>query len=95
MAASSKEKLRVVRDDGGLSFVVTGQTAKAILALVLAGNQGVTAQEVAGWAYRFAAYCHDLRKNGLEIETKREVHKGGWHGRHVLHTPVRLEPIPY
>lgn len=90
-----KEKVRIIRDDGGPSFTVSGQTAKAVRALVLAGKQGVTAQEVAGWAYRFAAYCHDLRKKGLEIETKREVHKGGWHGRHVLHTPVRLEPIPY
>jgi hypothetical protein len=94
MAASSKEKLRVVRDDGGPSFSVMGQTAKAVRALVLAGTQGVTAQEVAGWAYRFAAYCHDLRKKGLEIETKREAHSGGWHGRHVLHTLVRLEPVP-
>lgn len=88
-----KEKVLIIRDDGGPTFVVSGQTAKAIRALVHAGSQGVTAQEVAGWAYRFAAYCHDLRKRGLEIETQREAHKGGWHGRHVLHTPVRLEPI--
>lgn len=89
-----KEKVRIIRDDGGPSFVMSGQAAKAIRALVLAGKQGVTAQEVANWAYRFAAYCYDLRKKGLEIETQREAHNGGWHGRHVLQTLVRLEPVP-
>jgi membrane carboxypeptidase/penicillin-binding protein len=88
-----KEKVRIIRDDGGAAITVQGQTAKAIRALVLAGKQGVTAQEVAGWAYRFAAYCHELRKLGLDIETVRETHEGGWHGRHVLHTAVRLEPV--
>jgi hypothetical protein len=91
---AAKLKLEVVRDDNGAPpFIVQGQTAKAIRALVLAGKQGVTAQEVAGWAYRFAAYCHELRKQGLDIETIREAHEGGWHGRHVLHTAVRLEPV--
>jgi hypothetical protein len=90
---AAKLKLEVIRDDGGAAFIVQGQTAKAIRALVLAGKQGVTAQEVAGWAYRFAAYCHELRKLGLDIETIREAHDGGWHGRHVLHTAVRLEPV--
>jgi hypothetical protein len=88
-----KEVVRIIRDDGAPPFTVSGQTAKAIRALVLAGKQGVTAQEVAGWAYRFAAYCHELRKLGLDIETIREAHDGGWHGRHVLHTAVRLEPV--
>jgi hypothetical protein len=88
-----KEKIRIIRDDGAPPFTVSGQTAKAIRALVLAGEQGVTAQEVAGWAYRFAAYCHELRKLGLDIETLREDHEGGWHGRHVLHSLVRLEPV--
>ncbi|CAN1556863.1 hypothetical protein MCERH10_02430 [Caulobacteraceae bacterium] len=91
---SRNQKVRIIRDDGGPSFTVSGQTAKAITALVLAGRQGVTALEVSTWAYRFAAYCHELRKRGLEIETLREPHEGGWHGRHVLHTLVRLEPVP-
>jgi hypothetical protein len=90
---AAKLALRVTRDDGGPSFTVAGQTAKAIRALVLAGEQGVTALEVATWAFRFAAYCHCLRKHGLDIETLREAHNGGWHGRHVLHTAVRLEAV--
>jgi hypothetical protein len=93
MPAKSTDRLRIVRDDGGPSFIASGQTAKAIRALVLAGKQGVTALEVATWAFRLAAYCHCMRKHGLDIETIRETHEGGWHGRHVLHTAVRLEPV--
>ena len=70
---------------------VSGQTARALLALIEAGSQGVTALEVSTWAYRFAAYCHDLRKkHGMDIQTIHEKHPGGWHGRHILHTPVRI-----
>jgi hypothetical protein len=93
MAAKCNDKVRIIRDDGGPTFTVSGQNAKAIRALVLAGEQGVTALEVATWAYRFAAYCHELRKQGLDIETLREAHNGGWHGRHALRTLVRLEPV--
>ena len=70
-------------------MTVTGQTAKALEALVQCGKTGVTALEASSWAYRFAAYCFVLRHDfGLVIETRREPHKGGWHGRHVLHSPV-------
>ena len=73
------------------SITVKGQTAKALLALVEAGPRGVTALEAATWAYRLAAYCHDLRrKHGLSIRTDKESHPGGWHGRHVLESDVRI-----
>jgi hypothetical protein len=76
------------------AFTVRGQTAKCLLALVKAGERGCTALEVSSWALRFAAYCHELRKNhGLEIETIPENHDGGWHGRHVLRTPVEILSI--
>jgi hypothetical protein len=69
----------------------SGQTAKELVALVEAGRRGVTALECDTWAYRLAAYCHFLRRDwGLVIRTDREGHPGGWHGRHVLETPVRL-----
>jgi len=72
-------------------FTVTGQTARALVALVKAGPAGVTALEVNSWAFRKAAYVHRLRKdNGLAIETVREKHEGGWHGRYVLCCPVTL-----
>ena len=72
-------------------FVVTGQTARALVALMKAGKGGVTALEVNSWAYRLGAYVHRLRhENGLAIETVREKHDGGWHGRYVLRCTVVL-----
>jgi hypothetical protein len=72
-------------------FVTRGQVAKALVALVNEGDRGVSALEAASWAYRFAAYCHELRtRHRLAIRTEREHHPGGWHGRHVLETPVTI-----
>jgi hypothetical protein len=77
--------------EGERRIVVRGQTAKSLVALVCAGDRGTTALEVAAWALRFAAYCYELRtRYGLAIRTEREEHPGGWHGRHVLETPVRI-----
>jgi hypothetical protein len=72
------------------AFVVKGQVARTLSALIDAGSAGVTSLEVAGWGYRLAAYCHNLRKCGLNIETVREAHEDGWHGRYVLRSPVTL-----
>lgn len=72
-------------------FEARGQTARALLALVEAGERGVTALECSTWAYRLAAYCYDLRRDhGLAIRCDREEHPGGWHGRHVLETAVEI-----
>ena len=75
-------------------FRVGGKVAKAMLALASACDKGVTAQEVSTWAYRFSAYCFVLRhEHSLVIETLREDHEGGWHGRHVLRSPITILPI--
>lgn len=72
-------------------FYVTGQTGRALLAFVEAGEAGRTADEVSSWGYRLAAYVHDLRRlHGLEIEMLKEPHQGGWHGRYVLRSPVHV-----
>ena len=72
-------------------FEIKGQTARALLALVEAGARGVTALECSAWAYRLAAYCHDLRRHhGLAVRCDREEHPGGWHGRHVLESAVEV-----
>ena len=90
-ARSFKVEFNAIAPGGTVRGVVRGQTAKALLALVKAGPRGVTALETATWAYRLAAYCHDLRKNyGLVIRTDREDHDGGWHGRHVLESEVQI-----
>ena len=73
------------------AFTVTGQVAKSLVALVERGVGGVTALEVNSWAYRLGAYVYTLRHDyGLIIETVRELHDGGWHGRYVLHSPVSI-----
>lgn len=72
-------------------FKVRGKTAKCLNALVAAGPNGTTALETSSWALRFSAYCFDLRhKHGLDILTLREAHDGGWHGRHVLQSAVKI-----
>ena len=75
----------------GSPFVTRGQAARALQALVAAGVSGCTALDVSSWAFRLAAYVHTLRREfGLVIETVRELHEGGWHGRYVLRSTVVL-----
>jgi hypothetical protein len=89
------KRARIRAEGPAGSFTATGQVAKALSALVAAGTRGVTALEVNSWAYRLGAYVHSLRHDcGLAIETMREPHEGGWHGRYVLRSPVKLEPVP-
>jgi hypothetical protein len=95
--SSGREKLLVEAEGPDGSFVVTGQTAKALLALMEAGEAGRTSLEVTSWAFRFGAYVWTLRHQyKLVIETQREVHEGGWHARYVLASSVKalrvLEP---
>ena len=86
---SKRKSVRALGPSG--PFIVHGQTGRSLRALVASGEKGVTALEVTSWAFRFAAYCHDLRHNhSLIIETMRENHDGGWHGRHVLRSPVTI-----
>jgi hypothetical protein len=85
---------RVWHDGEARVIEVRGQTAKALVALVTAGEHGRTAKQVAGWAFRFAAYCHELRhRYDIDIRTDREEHPGGWHGRHVLVSPVEIVSV--
>ena len=76
----------------GRTFTCRGQEAKTLLLLVEKGKAGVTAYDSRGGPpFRLAAYTHNLiRNSGLSIETQRESHEGGWHGRFVLHTPVEI-----
>lgn len=79
----------------GQPFTVTGQNAKALLALVKAGAAGVTALDVAAWAFRLAAHCHVLRhRHRLSIITLWEGHEGGRHARYVLRSSVTIiQPV--
>jgi len=86
-----KQNTLTVDTPAGRIAISARQQRRALAALIEAGSQGVTALEISSWAYRLGAYIHILRHDyGLAIETLREPHDGGWHGRYVLHTPCRI-----
>ena len=65
--------------------------SRTLLALVLAGESGITALEMGSWAFRLSAYVHRLKKDyGLDIKTEKESHLNGWHARYILQTPVDI-----
>jgi len=86
-----KQNALTVDTPAGRIAISARQPKRALAALIRAGSKGVTALELSSWAYRLGAYVHTLRHDyGLTIETLREPHDGGWHGRYVLHTPCQI-----
>ena len=90
MIKRTKIRARILPD--GEVFTATGQEARTLLLLHTKGIDGVVAYDFAGGPpFRLAAYVWSLkRKHGLTIETKHDLHDGGWHGRFVLHTPLEI-----
>ena len=90
-SCGGKQNALTVETPAGRIAIRARQPRRALSALISAGSQGVTASELSSWAYRLGAYVHTLRHDyGLAIETLREPHDGGWHGRYVLHTPCQI-----
>lgn len=86
-----KKNALMVNTPAGSIAISARQQRRALAALINAGSQGITALEISSWAYRLGAYVYILRHDyGLAIETLREPHDGGWHGRYVLHTPCHV-----
>tara|TARA_B100000508_G_C11404502_1_gene250038 strand:- start:500 stop:886 length:387 start_codon:yes stop_codon:yes gene_type:complete len=88
------ERLYAVYEAGQVRKILVGgkRNNQALLALIYAEERGVTAAGVSTWALRLAAYVHNLRQDyGVEIQTLKEPHQDGWHGRYVLHSVV--EPL--
>ena len=74
-----------------LCIVVSGRDRWALEQLRKAGAEGCT--PIHNPAPRWAAYVHDLRALGVEIETITEPHEGefpGTHARYVLRSGVSL-----
>jgi hypothetical protein len=87
-------EFRFMLQDGG-QLAVSGRIAETLALLIQRGRKGVVAFDFPGGpAFRLAAYIHSLRKIGLIIETKRDAHAGGTHGRYVLHSPVTSFVMP-
>ena len=80
------------RVNGGLLKTCTCREAQSLLALTEAGPRGITSLETfkAGWAVRLGAYILDLKKMGVQINTTREPHDGGNHGRYILACSVHI-----
>lgn len=73
----------------GQKLAVSGRAAETLSLLTRRGAKGVVAFDFPGGpAFRLAAYVRSLRKIGLTIETKRDAHAGGTHGRYILHSQV-------
>jgi hypothetical protein len=68
-----------------------GRNAWALSKLIGAGEKGCTPIDTPG--PRWSAYIHNLRGDGLDIETVTERHGGpytGTHARYVLRSPVKV-----
>ena len=90
-SCGGKQNALTVETPAGRIAISARQQRRALAALISAGSKGITALELSSWAYRLGAYVHTLRHvYGLTIETLREPHDGGWHGRYVLHTPCQI-----
>jgi len=87
--------IELPRLDGHERIALSGRVAWTLLALIAAGDRGVTPIERP--APRWSDYVHRLRSFGVDIETIREPHGGpfpGEHGRYVLRSQVRVvEPL--
>lgn len=82
---------RYLIETGGGAFKidVNGRDEWALLALNAVGKKGCTPIETPG--PRWSGYVHNLRKMGVDIETRMERHKGpypGHHARYILHSKV-------
>ena len=90
MAKRLKVKFRILPD--GPMLTAKGQEGRTLLLLHEKASRGVVAYDFRGGPpFRLPAYTWSLkRKFGLNIETRRELHDGGWHGRFVMHTAVEI-----
>jgi hypothetical protein len=76
-------------------FILKGQHARTLAALINKHENGITALELSSWAFRLAAYIFTLRtKYKLNIVTKTEPHVNsageyGSHARYFLISKVR------
>lgn len=88
----SKLTFTMATKNGRRCFTIEGRrVAQTLIALKIAGSQGITAAEVSCWAYRLASYVHKLRHEyGLDIVTHKEEHEGGWHARYEMLSDITI-----
>ena len=75
----------------GQSFTVSGQIAKVLLALVEAGEAGITPLARETWSLRLSDHVRTLKnRHGLVIVTLWGKHDEGRHARYVLRSTVTI-----
>jgi len=94
MANVASLKIRLPADDRELEL--SGRDAWALWSLIEAGPSGCTPLTHVG--PRWSAYVFNLRKRGIDVETKHETHGGAYSGHHanyVLRSPVEVVSVEY
>ena len=74
-------------------FQAKEHTAHIIVALAVAGQDGITVFEINAWPLHLKACIHNLHHDyGLETIPLRETHDGTdiWHERYILLTSVEI-----
>ena len=75
----------------GQSFTVSGQVARVLLALVKAGEAGITPLARETWSLRLSDHVRTLKsRHGLAILTLWGKHDEGRHARYVLRSAVTI-----
>lgn len=70
---------------------VTGKQAETLTLLMKNGKDGVDVFNFRGGpAFRLAAYIHNLKKQGLAIQTQLIPHDGGHHAKYTLLSRVSI-----
>lgn len=78
----------------GQPFTEVGQVAKVLLALVNAGEAGVTPLARETWALRLSDHVRKLKnRRGLTIVRLWGKHDDGRHARYILRSPVTILEI--
>lgn len=90
---------KLTKNDQEVVFVLKGQKARTLKALIENGNKGCTALEISKtFALRLSEYIRALRHDNLcggynlVIITNKEPNPTGWHGRYVLTDKVEILP---
>lgn len=89
MSKRPKILFRILPDDHAQQ--AKGRDAWALLKLIASGEKGVTPIDTPG--PRWSGYVHNLRKQGVTIETVNESHAGpfpGTHARYILRSEVEI-----
>lgn len=85
--------VKAIRPDGQ-PFTASGQIAKVLLALVEAGEAGITPLARETWSLRLSDHVRTLKnRRGLVIVTLWGKHDEGRHARYVLRSTVTIVEV--